>query len=101
MVDKEPRCTLQGLRVLHEFMKDPSRELSGAEIARGTSLLSGTLYPLLIRFEAAGWLRSKWESVDPEELGRPRRRYYRITGAGQMAYRNWTSAEVAGGVAWA
>jgi PadR family transcriptional regulator PadR len=101
MVEKEPRCTLQGLRVLREFMKEPLYELSGADVARGTSLLSGTMYPLLIRFENAGWLKSRWEAVNPGDVGRPRRRYYRITAAGQMAYRNWASEGAAGGLAWA
>jgi DNA-binding PadR family transcriptional regulator len=43
---------------------------------------SGTLYPLLARFERAGWLRGKWEVVDPAEVGRPRRRYYTLAGVG-------------------
>jgi DNA-binding PadR family transcriptional regulator len=47
-----------------------------------SNLSSGTLYPLLYRLEAFGWLDSRWESGDPTVLGRPRRRYYRITGEG-------------------
>jgi DNA-binding PadR family transcriptional regulator len=43
---------------------------------------SGTLYPLLIRFEGHALLESNWEEVAPAELGRPRRRLSRITPYG-------------------
>jgi DNA-binding PadR family transcriptional regulator len=70
------------LKVLGALLSDPRDELSGAEIARITKLASGTLYPILLRLEGAGWLVSKWEDGDPRELGRPRRRFYRVTGLG-------------------
>ena len=57
-------------------------EMSGAEIARSTKLASGTLYPILLRLEEAGWVESRWEAEAPQELGRPRRRFYKITGVG-------------------
>jgi PadR family transcriptional regulator, regulatory protein PadR len=57
-------------------------EISGAEIARSTKLASGTLYPILLRLEEAGWVESRWEIEDPHELGRPRRRFYQVTGIG-------------------
>jgi DNA-binding PadR family transcriptional regulator len=48
---------------------------------------SGTLYPILLRFEKAGLLQSRWEEEMPELLGRPRRRFYRMTQAGaQVAH---------------
>jgi len=46
----------------------------------------GTLYKALSRMEGAGLLESRWE--DPQRAahdGRPRRRLYRITGAGELA----------------
>jgi DNA-binding PadR family transcriptional regulator len=55
---------------------------SGAEICRGTSLPSGTVYPILSRLEECGWLRSQWEAGDPAALGRPRKRFYTVTAAG-------------------
>jgi len=57
-------------------------EISGAEVGRATKLASGTLYPILMRLEEAGWVESRWETEDPHELGRPRRRLYQITGVG-------------------
>lgn len=60
-------------------------EFSGSDVIFRAGVLSGTLYPLLDRLEHAGWLKSTWENVDPRELGRPRRRLYRLTGAGVRA----------------
>jgi PadR family transcriptional regulator PadR len=82
-----PRLSHQGLKVLKLFLDDPGSTLSGADVMRSAGLLSGTAYPLLIRFEEAGLLSSKWESEKPDALGRPRRRLYSITGAGLAAAR--------------
>ena len=62
-------------------------EISGAEVGRATDLASGTLYPILMRLEEAGWVESRWETEDPHELGRPRRRLYQITGVGSRKAR--------------
>jgi PadR family transcriptional regulator PadR len=78
----EPRLTQQTLKVLGTFMSSNTRELSGAEIAKFSQLSSGTLYPILYRLDEFGWLDSRWEKGDPATLGRPRRRYYRITAEG-------------------
>ena len=62
-------------------------DISGADIARSTKLASGTLYPILLRLEQAGWAESHWETENPRELGRPRRRFYQITGTGSRKAR--------------
>lgn len=79
---KEPRLTTQTLKVLGVLLSLPEHIASGAEIGRAAKLASGTLYPILLRLEEAGWLQSRWEVEDPHRLGRPRRRYYRLTGLG-------------------
>lgn len=71
------------LKVLRQLLAAPREPRSGADIARVTKIGSGTLYPLLARLEAAGWLKSEWEEVAPEVAGRPRRRFYTLTGVGQ------------------
>jgi PadR family transcriptional regulator PadR len=78
----QPRITTQTLKVLAALMSRTRDEISGAEIARTTKLASGTLYPILLRLEEAGWVESRWETEDPHELGRPRRRFYQVTGVG-------------------
>jgi DNA-binding PadR family transcriptional regulator len=46
----------------------------------------GTLYKALGRLEAAGLLESRWEEAELALAeGRPRRRFYRVTGAGERA----------------
>jgi PadR family transcriptional regulator PadR len=82
MSNSEPRITGPTLMVLGTLLQSPRDELSGAEIGRITKLASGTLYPILLRLEEAGWLASRWEVEDPQALGRPRRRFYRVTGDG-------------------
>jgi PadR family transcriptional regulator, regulatory protein PadR len=80
--DKPMRMSLQTLRVLEAFLENPSEQLSGADVHDRCGIASGTLYPILLRFEAAGWLISRWESIDPSVAGRPRRRLYRVTSTG-------------------
>ena len=74
-------------RVVAAFLTDPEAERYGLDLMRDTSLASGTLYPMLIRLERAGWLRADWEDIDPVAEGRPNRRYYRLTPDGVVAAR--------------
>jgi PadR family transcriptional regulator len=84
----EPHLTGPTLKVLGAlFSSSGGIELSGAEISRATKLASGTLYPILFRLERAGWLESRWEVEDPKALGRPRRRFYRVTALGAQNVR--------------
>ena len=58
----------------------------GFEIMEATGLPSGTVYPLLRRFEESGLLRSKWEnSKRAFNDARPRRRNYQLTRLGREA----------------
>jgi PadR family transcriptional regulator, regulatory protein PadR len=82
MVDKDPRLSLQTLRVLQVFLDRPREPLAGSDIWKQTRMLSGTIYPILMRLERAHWLKSEWETLDPSTLGRPRRRFYQLTGLG-------------------
>jgi PadR family transcriptional regulator, regulatory protein PadR len=77
------RLTQPALKVLRFLLDRPRQPRSGAEIAKATGTLSGTLYPMLIRLENAGWLVSEWEEIEPSEAGRPRRRFYKLTPHGQ------------------
>jgi PadR family transcriptional regulator, regulatory protein PadR len=79
--------TEQSLKVLKLFLDDPHASYSGAAMMKAIGLSSGTLYPILIRLEDAGLLKSEWESAAPQLLGRPRRRLYTVTGLGQRIAR--------------
>ena len=63
--DGKVRMSLQTLRVLEAFLESPADQLSGAEVHQRCRIASGTLYPILLRLEAAGWFVSRWESIDP------------------------------------
>jgi PadR family transcriptional regulator, regulatory protein PadR len=50
----------------------------------------GTLYKALGRLRDAGLLDARWEDPDAAaDDGRPRRRLYEVTGAGQKALAAW------------
>jgi len=58
----------------------------GFEIMRVVGLPSGTVYPLLRRLEASGFVSSDWEDEGAAHADRrPARRYYRATNRGEVA----------------
>ncbi len=58
----------------------------GLDIVSQTGMPSGTVYPTLGRLRKRGLVRSRWEDQRvAEREGRPRRRYYELTGAGAEA----------------
>jgi PadR family transcriptional regulator PadR len=58
----------------------------GMDIIEHTGLPSGTVYPMLRRFERDGLVESEWETPD-KAFGnrRPQRRNYRLTREGRIA----------------
>jgi len=99
-----PQIRLSGatLKVLRLLLSQPAQGFSGADISRSAHIGSGTLYPMLTRLELAGWLTSEWENGAPRELGRPRRRFYKLTNEGRSnalaAFNEFRLAE--GELAW-
>jgi PadR family transcriptional regulator PadR len=87
-----PRMTTSLLKVVAALLAEPAAERYGLQIMHDTGLPSGTLYPILVRLERAGWVESRWEDVDPVAEGRPSRRYYRLTGEGAVAARREVAA---------
>lgn len=73
------RVTLQTRAVLQTLLE---RSCFGYEIMRETGIPSGTVYPILARLEAAGWIES-WNEDAPERW-RPPRRCYRLTQLGRQ-----------------
>jgi DNA-binding PadR family transcriptional regulator len=76
------RITVPTARVLAALASDPEVDRYGLDLMQATGLASGTLYPILHRLRAAGWLRAHWEQIDPAAESRPARRYYRLTPEG-------------------
>ena len=89
----EHRITIHGLTVLKVFLDDPTVEHYGLALAKRAGLKTSSVYPVLMRLEQTGWVTSSWETVEPSEAGRPRRRLYRLTDSGAVAaYRQLTKA---------
>jgi PadR family transcriptional regulator, regulatory protein PadR len=101
MMQDDLRLSGRGLRVLRLLLDQPAQSFSGAQISKATGTGSGTLYPLLSRLERAGWLSSEWEAVDPKEVGRPRRRLYKLTAVGQRRAQLALEGLQQGALAWA
>lgn len=68
---------------MRALMGEPRKWHHGYELSKATELLSGTLYPILMRLSDRGLLDHKW--VETPEAGRPARHVYRLTAKG-VAY---------------
>src|SRR5690242_14959286 len=77
-----PRMTIPVQLVLRALLEEPGQEMYGLQICTAAGLPSGTIHPILARFERIGWLESRWEDAIPQEEGRPKRRYYKLTEDG-------------------
>jgi PadR family transcriptional regulator, regulatory protein PadR len=71
-------------RVLEAFLRDPTQPQYGYELMKRAGVASGTLYPLLARWERKGLIESRWEA--PKD-GRPPRKMFQFTGDGVAAAR--------------
>lgn len=69
------------------MLEDPTADWYGLQLSETAGLKSGTIYPALARLEHYGWLDSQWETIDPSEEGRPRRKLYRLTRDGAATAR--------------
>jgi PadR family transcriptional regulator PadR len=87
-----PPVTLQTQAIMSALLENPSTPHYGLELARAAGLASGTIYPILARLERAGWVRSELEDIDPKVTGRRPRRYYMLTGEGEVVARPEISA---------
>ena len=79
------RSSAQTLNLLQSLMDEPRKWHHGYDLSKATGLLSGTLYPILMRLGDRGLLESTWEADPP--AGRPPRHLYRLTADGIAAAR--------------
>ena len=84
------RTSKQTLALLNALVAKPTQWHYGYALSRETELMSGTLYPILMRLEERGWLETEWENLQetpqgPDEgrAGRPPRHMYRLTAGGR------------------
>ena len=74
------RASGQTLHLLQALMDEPRKWHHGYDLSKATGLLSGTLYPILMRLADRGFLEHKW--LPAQEAGRPPRHVYRLTAKG-------------------
>jgi len=68
--------------VLEVLAGEPQAQHYGYDLMKKAGLKSGTLYPILTRFERLGIVMSEWESFDPAVADRAPRRVYTLTAEG-------------------
>jgi PadR family transcriptional regulator, regulatory protein PadR len=86
-MDENIRLSGPTLKVLRYLILYGREGRCGADVTRATNIGSSTVYPLLSRLKAAGWIIDQWEKVDPKVVKRPKRRLYRLTGEAQLKAR--------------
>lgn len=80
-MDRQRALSQPAQRVLGFLLAAHGQWSHGYDIARAADVKSGTLYPLLIRLEAQGYLEAEWQAA--AKAGRPPRHAYRLTAAGR------------------
>jgi PadR family transcriptional regulator, regulatory protein PadR len=86
------RVTAAVSRVLAAFLEDSQAVRYGLELMRASGHSSGTLYPILLRLQNAGWVETSWEQNDQATPSRPARRHYRLTPDGLTVARTELAA---------
>ncbi len=76
----ERRPSKQMIALLRLLSDRPQEWRHGYDLMKQAGLLSGTLYPLLMRMGDQGLVEAQWQ--EPTRPGRPPRHAYRLTGAG-------------------
>jgi PadR family transcriptional regulator PadR len=97
------RVTVPVLQVIDLLLAEPGRtDWFALDVCRRTGLGSGTVAQILFRLQDWGWVSSRWEdATEAHRQGRPRRRFYRLTGQGEMEAREVMRRRFPGLVRWA
>lgn len=74
------RPSKQMLALLATMADGAQQWRHGYDLMKATGILSGTLYPLLMRMTEQGLVEAEWRA--PEQQGRPARHAYRLTAEG-------------------
>lgn len=81
--------------LLSELSAGRQRWRHGYDLMKTTGLLSGTLYPLLMRMTEQGLVEAQW--FEPTQSGRPARHAYRLTAKGAVIAREVLDPKRTGG----
>ncbi|SRR6266496_815925 len=103
--------TRRAFDILAELMEgDRTIGMTGLQLCEALSIPTGTIHPTMARLERSGFAESRCEgepfpgaksAPDSQPIGRPSRRFYRITGGGRTAAAAWRQQRSrAGGPDW-
>ena len=97
------RITIPTLQVIDLLLAEPDRtDWFALEVCRRTGLGSGTVTQILLRLQEWGWVTDRWEDATAaHRRGRPRRRFYRLTGVGASEARALVRNRFPGLIRWA
>lgn len=93
---RDRRPSKQMLALLAELSNCAQEWRHGYDLMKATGLLSGTVYPLLMRMTDEGFVEAKWH--EPAQPGRPARHVYRLTAKGLALARAALQDQYAGPV---
>lgn len=79
-MERTRRPSKQMLALLRALSARAGDWRHGYDLMKETGLLSGTLYPLLMRMTDQGLVEAEWH--EPTQPGRPARHAYRLTAQG-------------------
>lgn len=89
-----PRKRSHETKLVFQMLLDaPREEAYGLEVVRATGLPTGSVYAILRRLEDEGLFDSRWEALEPDDAGRPPRRYYRLNAEGRRVAQRETAAQ--------
>jgi PadR family transcriptional regulator, regulatory protein PadR len=102
-VSRPQRITVPTLQVIDLLLSEPDRaDWFALEVCRRTGLGSGTVTQILLRLHEWGWLTDRWEdATEAHRRGRPRRRFYHLTGQGASEARAVVRRRFPGLTSWA
>jgi PadR family transcriptional regulator PadR len=97
------RITIPVLQVIDLLLAEPGRDdWFALEVCRRTGLGSGTVAQILLRLQEWSWVTDRWEdAAEAHRQGRPRRRFYRLTGLGASQARDVVRRRFPGIARWA
>ena len=84
---KGMRLSHSSLKIVQTFVDAPGEAFCGSELIDRAGVSPGVVYPFLVRWEEEGLLSARWEQQDASDLGRPRKRFYKLTAKGKATAR--------------
>ena len=90
----KPSITL--FRIFSVFLQNPDKQHTGTEVRALAKAGAGTVFPLLQDMCDKDWVTDEWEIQDPKILGRPRKRFFKLTSLGERSMKMFIQDTIPG-----